>query len=114
MDLALLSSAGDEKVNVYNDAVTFLKTVEPGIYLRMDTQMFKTIAKPDIRVVLRSITEITLLIVPQQLLELLKETISVIDVATTNDLLGVVNATVRVDCWFENVDPICSSGCCNH
>lgn len=85
----------EQKIDIYKNPIEFLKGVDPGIYIRLDFQLFKTVEEPNMKIVLRVTTEITLFIIPKLLLTMLKEALPVIDDATKTDISAAASTMVR-------------------
>lgn len=72
-----------------------IRDFEPGLYVHMDSQLFRTLRKPDMRVLLHSCANLLVLLSPQRALLVLGECLGLVDAARTKELLLSSNIQVR-------------------
>ncbi|KYK64627.1 amine-terminal region of chorein, A TM vesicle-mediated sorter, partial [Toxoplasma gondii TgCatPRC2] len=63
-----------------------VKGWSPGAYMRIDTQLFRTLEKPDVRMLVHSSAELVVLLSVQKLASFFGECLNLLDEATTKEL----------------------------
>lgn len=90
-----VSSPGDKRREAYLQATEFLQSVEPGLYVRFDGTNSPSRGDPPNSFILRVVSDIVMLVIPQQLLALLEEALPFIEEMSTSHAASLINRSVR-------------------
>lgn len=91
----------------YRKKLDGLRAWSPGVYMRMDSQLFRTLHAPDLRMLLHSCAGIVVVVSPQRCLLVLGESLNLLDAARTKELLLSSNIQVRPSVGRWQGMPLC-------
>lgn len=93
--MGLVGGKGKEEFDLRRRVDGGVKQWNPGIYFRMDSQLFHTLEKPDMRLLAHSSAEVVILLSLQKLASFFGECLNLLDGATTKELQMSSSIQVR-------------------
>ena len=92
---AAAAAKSPETAKDYRKKLDGIRSWSPGVYMRVDSQLFRTLHAPDMRLLLHSCAGIVVVVSPQRCLLVLGESLNLVDTARTKDLLMSSNIQVH-------------------
>ena len=92
---AAAAAESPETAKDYRKKLDGIRSWSPGVYMRVDSQLFRTLHAPDMRLLLHSCAGIVVVVSPQRCLLVLGESLNLVDTARTKDLLMSSNIQVH-------------------